>query len=159
MLPLRIVEMSKRFKIAAMGAVFISLTWAATGFPEPQQRPALIRDTDTAEGKEEAEAEKPKEYNPLLATQNLNVGNFYYKKKNYQAAIQRYLEAIAYQPGFVAAYEALVRTYDKEGTPSKTIQVLKDFISKNPDSPKARDFRARLAKLEKPDPGTDQPPR
>jgi tetratricopeptide (TPR) repeat protein len=113
------------------------------------RKPALIRDTDAAEGKEAASAEVPKEPNPQLYEQNLNIGNFYYKKKNYAAAIRRYLDAVEYQPDSARAYDALARAYEKNDQAEKAIAALKEFIEKNPDSPKLADFKTRLAKLEK----------
>ncbi len=111
------------------------------------RKPALIRDTDAAEGT--ADVPAAKEPNPLLSEQNLNVGNYYFKKKNYPAAISRYLEAIEYQPDSVRAYDALTRAYEKDNQTDKAIAAYKQFIEKNPDSPKTPDFRARLARLEK----------
>jgi tetratricopeptide (TPR) repeat protein len=116
----------------------------------PQKPPALIRDTDTAEGKTETEATATKkEHDPVLAEQNINIGNFYFKKRNYDAAIQRYLDAIEYQPDSVRAYEALTRAYEKKGDTAKAISAYKEFIEHNPDSPKSPEFRIRVAKLEK----------
>jgi len=112
------------------------------------RKPALIRDTDTAEGKDDSAA-APKEPNPQLSEQNLNIGNFYYKKKNYTAAIRRYLDAIEYQPDSARAYDALVRAYEKNDQAEKAIAALKEFIEKNPNSPKLTDFKTRLARLEK----------
>jgi outer membrane protein assembly factor BamD (BamD/ComL family) len=112
-------------------------------------KPALIRDTDAAEGKDADSAEAPKEPNPLLSEQNFNIGNFYYKKKNYSAAIRRYLDAIEYQPGSARACDALARAYEKNDQAEKAIAALKEFIEKNPNSPKLTDFKTRLAKLEK----------
>jgi tetratricopeptide (TPR) repeat protein len=113
------------------------------------RRPELIRDTDTAEEKDAADTAVAKEPNPLLSEQNLNIGNFYYKKKNYTAAIRRYLEAIDYQPNSVRAYDALARAYEKNDQAEKAIAAYKEFIKKNPDSPKLPDVRMKLAKLEK----------
>src|SRR5881296_2291645 len=79
----------------------------ATFAQSRSKRPELIRDTGTAEGKDEAEASKEKAYNPLAAEQSIKVGDFYFRKKNYGAAIQRYLEAVQYQPNLVRAHEAL----------------------------------------------------
>jgi tetratricopeptide (TPR) repeat protein len=122
---------------------------------QSQRRPALIRDTDVAEQKEEETgAEIPKEYNPQLASQNLKVGNYYFRQKNYDAAIQRYLEAIGFQPGLADAYEALARTYEKNGSLSKAIQVFKEFIQKNPESPKVAEFREQAERLEKRQPSS-----
>jgi pentatricopeptide repeat protein len=117
---------------------------------QPQRPPKLIIDTDVAEGKEEeANVEQPKEYNPLLASQNLKVGNYYFKKRNYDAAIQRYLDAIGFQPNLSDAYTALARAYEKNGNLSKAIRVFKEFVQKNPDSPKVAEFQTQAEKLEK----------
>jgi hypothetical protein len=69
-------------------SIFFSLLLFFAVFPclaQPQvsRKPALIRDTDVAEGKEDAKEIKVKEQNPALAEQNLKIGNFYYKQKNY----------------------------------------------------------------------------
>src|SRR5262245_28201128 len=100
------------------------------------RRPALIRDTDKAEGKDEVEVSKEKTYNPLEAERSFRVGDFYLKKKNYTAAIQRYLEAIEYQPNLIKAYEALARAYEKSGKTDKALSIYRDLIQKNPDHPK-----------------------
>ncbi len=114
------------------------------------QKPGLIRDTDAAEGKDEPEAvEPPKEYDPTMAKKIVKIGDFYLKRKNYAAAIQRYLEALQYQPNRTEAFEALGRAYEKQGDTAKAAEIYRDFINKNPDSPKTPEFRAKLAKLEK----------
>ncbi len=145
-------EALKRFNVMVIALVFLltSLTLPAFSQSHNSRRPELIRDTDAAEEEETAaDATKPKEQNPMLAEQNVNIGDFYLKKKNYDAAIQRYLEAIEYQPNLIRAYEALARAYEKKGEPAKAINTYKDFIQKNPDSAKSAAFRTRLAKLEK----------
>jgi tetratricopeptide (TPR) repeat protein len=119
------------------------------GSQTPSSRPGLIRDTEVAEGKEELELKKPKEYNPLLAQNNLNIGNFYLKKKNYVAAIQRFLEAIEYQPNLTAAHDALARAYERNGEIVKAANVYRDFIRQYPESPKVAEFKSKLTKLEK----------
>jgi tetratricopeptide (TPR) repeat protein len=136
-----------------LGLVLATTISAWNGSAAPQtrpSRPALIRDTDKAEGKEEAEPAKPKSYNPLEAERNFRVGDFYFKKKNYAAAVQRYLEALDYQPNLVKAYDALGRAYEKSGNAEKAKEVYRDYIRKNPDSSKVPEFQSRLARLENP---------
>ncbi len=142
---------AKRALLCLAGLVVFLPPLSLESFPQsgPSRKPALIRDTAAAEEKEEAEAEPTKEYNPMLAEQNISIGNFYLKRKNYGAAIQRFISALEYQPDSVPAWEALARTYEKSGDRAKAIQTYRDFIEKNPDSPKSAQFRARLAKLEK----------
>ncbi|MBZ5494780.1 MAG: tetratricopeptide repeat protein [Acidobacteriia bacterium] len=115
----------------------------------PKKPPAIIRDTGVAEGKTDAETAVKKEYNPLLAAENLEKGKFYFKRGNYDAAIQRYLDALEYQPNLVAAYDALGRAYEKKGDKSRALAIYKDFLKKYPESPSAADFKSRCARLEK----------
>ncbi len=118
----------------------------------PQSRPdkpALIRDTDLAEGKEQAEEDKPKPYDPLLAEKNFKIGEYYFKRKNYSAAIQRFLEAIEYHPGRIESYEALGKAYEKNDQDEKALEVYRDFLRKYPDSPKASSFEKKISKLDK----------
>ena len=129
--------------------VIPGFAFAAPARESTQKPPVLIRDTGVAEGKEGAETVKKKELSPLLAAENLKVGDFYLKKKNYPAAIQRYLDAIEYQPNLVAAYDALGRAYEKSGAYAKALGVYQDFLKKYPESPKAPDFKSRSAQLEK----------
>jgi len=131
-----------------LGLTFVSLALAPVGRAQAR-RPALIRDTDKAEGKEDAEVSKEKTYNPLEAERSFRVGDFYLKKKNYTAAIQRYLEAIEYQPNLMKAYEALARAYEKSGKTDKALSIYRDLIQKNPDHPKVPEFQSRVARLEK----------
>ncbi len=126
--------------------------FASAGFIQQtptKKPPGLIRDTGVAEGKSEAEAVIKKEYNPLLAQKNLEIGKDYFKKGNYNAAISRFQDAIEYQPSLVAAYDALGRAYEKKGDKVKAAAVYRDFLTKYPDSSKASDFKSRASRLEK----------
>lgn len=128
-----------------LGALISAASWAQSR----PNRPALIRDTDKADGKEEAEARKEKPYNPLEAERSVRVGDFYFKRKNYSGAIQRYLEALQYQPNLIKAYEALGKAYEKNGSSDKALEVYRDFIQKYPSSPKVPDFQSRINRLER----------
>ncbi len=135
--------------IACICIFFCWLNSPAALRSQSAPKPELIRDTDIAERKESVADSTPKERNPLLAEKNIDIGNFYFKKKNYAAAIQRYLDAIEYHPGSLRAYEALARAYEKNDEIPKAIEACRDFILKNPDSPKAAEFRSKLIELEK----------
>jgi len=138
------------FCAAFAAGALLSTVLSAGAQSGPGKRPELIRDTDAAEGKADvSDAPAKKDPNPVLAERNISIGNFYYKKKNYQAAIQRYLEAIEYQPDSYQAYDALTRAYEKTGEIEKAERAYKEFIGKNPDSPKSPEFRIRLAKIGK----------
>jgi tetratricopeptide (TPR) repeat protein len=131
-------------RISAIVALFLLFQGHSFAAQRP---PALIRDTGVANA-----AEAPPEVkgpDPILCEKNINIGDYYYKQKNYPAAIRRYLDAIDYQADSVRAYDALARAYQKNGQPAKAMSAYKQFIEKNPDSPKIDEFRAKLAKLGK----------
>jgi outer membrane protein assembly factor BamD (BamD/ComL family) len=125
---------------------FVTLPSAAGA--QESRKPRLIRDTATAEGREDAEEKEPKEFNPLLSKKSVEIGNFYFKRKNYNAAIQRYIEALEYEPGSIKAYEALARAYEKNDEIDKAMDTYEEFIEKYPDSPKISDFRSKLSDLQ-----------
>jgi tetratricopeptide (TPR) repeat protein len=113
------------------------------------RKPALIRDTGEEDDDKATKAPEPKELNPVLAEQNVKIGDFYFKKRNYLAAINRYLLALEYQPDSIPACEALGRAYEKNGDISKAADLYTKFAEKNPDSPKSSKFRDKAAKLQK----------
>jgi tetratricopeptide (TPR) repeat protein len=141
-------------KIFRISFICMALFLESPAFPASAQSkkapmPELIRDTDVAEGKDASEEPKPKEQDPKLAKLSISIGNFYLKQKNYDAAIERYLEAIEYQPSSIRAYEALAQVYEKKGEIAKAIGAYKTFLEKNPNSPGAAEFGIRIARLEK----------
>ncbi len=91
-------------------SIFISC-----GFALAQTKPAPSPATQTATQEQEPPEEdpdlKPKEYsfNPLEAAQSVTAGNFYYKKGNYRAAHNRYLEATKWDQ---TSGEALLRLHE-----------------------------------------------
>ena len=136
----------------------LSLLLLAPAFPlraasgaQQSPRPELIRDTGVAEGaEEEAAEEEPPEPDPARAEKILDIGNYYFKQKNYAAAIERYLEALRYQQDSVPARDALARAYEKSGQRSRAIDALKTLIEKDPDARKVAQHRRKLQRLEKP---------
>jgi tetratricopeptide (TPR) repeat protein len=122
-----------------------SLPLAAQG--RAAQKPGLIRDTGVAEAAETTPEVKGPD--PLRCKQNISVGDFYYKQKNYPAAIRRYLDAIEYLSNSAPAFEALARAYEKNKQPAEAIAAYQKFIKENPDAPESSDFRAKLHRLEK----------
>ncbi len=117
------------------------------GLSYAAQKPGLIRDTGVADAVETApEAKVP---DPILCEKNISIGDFYFKQKNYAAAIRRYLDAIEYQADSARAHDALARAYQKNDQAAKAIAVYRQFIEKNPDSPNIAEFRTKLARLEK----------
>ena len=143
---MKTIYLRRAVLVCIAGGVLLSAAVLAQNVPQPARKPVLIRDTDIAEGKE-PEPEPAKEPDPAKSKKNLGIGNDYFKRRNYSAAISRYIEAIAWQENSIPAHEALARAYEKNGELTKSIQTLEAVIEKNPDSPKNKEFQAKIASL------------
>ncbi|MBN2319706.1 MAG: hypothetical protein JXR49_11540 [Acidobacteria bacterium] len=141
-------------------------------------KPVIVRDTDIAEGIDEEKERAPKVRNPDEAKKNIDIGNFYYKRKNYVGAILRYLTAIEYQPdsdkaykSLVKAHESIVRAYasidrtpeslgkaeEKHGRIAVAIDAFTDFLSVYPDWIKSDELKNMITKLEETSSRLDNP--
>ncbi|MCL2877749.1 MAG: tetratricopeptide repeat protein [Acidobacteria bacterium] len=139
----------RRFAIICIaGFLLFSATGEAQDAPRAARKPVLIRDTDIAEDRE-PEPEPVREPDPAQSKKNLGIGDTYFKRRNYVAAISRYIEAIAWLENSIPAHEALARAYEKNGEYTKAIQTLENVIEKNPDSPKNKEFQAKIVNLRK----------
>jgi len=91
-------------------------------------------------------------YNPMKAMKDVEVGDFYFKRENYNAAISRYREALEYKPHDAEATfklaEALNKTEDFSGAKENYEAYLKIL----PYGPYAKKAKEALAKLK------DKPP-
>ena len=132
--------------VCIAGFLLFSIEIHAQKIPKTARKPTLIQDTDIAEGKD-PEPEPAREPNPVRSKENLNIGNTYFRRQNYSAAISRYIEAIAWQENSIPAHEALARAYEKNGEIDKAIQTLEAVIEKNPNSPQNKGFHAKIVSL------------
>jgi tetratricopeptide (TPR) repeat protein len=91
---------------------------------------------------------KPKEYsfNPLEASRNITAGNFYFKKGNYRAASNRYLEASKWDP---TSQEALLRLAEADEKLHNIAGAREAYTKYLTLDPPAKDADAVKKKLEK----------
>ena len=130
------------------GALLLPVSVPAQDASKTAKKPVLIIDTNIAEGKN-LESEQIREPDAAKSKENLDIGNMYLKRRNYAAAISRFVEAIAWQENSIPSHEALARAYEKNGDITKSMQTLEAVIEKNPDSPKNKGFQSRIDALRK----------
>ena len=86
-------------------------------------------------------------YSPMQAMKDVEVGDFYYNRENYVAAISRYREALVYKPHDAEATyklaEALYKTEDYAGAKEN----YEDYLKILPNGPHAKKSREALEKL------------
>ena len=87
-------------------------------------------------------------WNPHKAQKDIEVGEFYLKRKNYRAAEDRFREALLYKPGDAIATYRLAETLDAQGQNAEAIKSYQQYL-KIPSSGKyAPEAKKALARLE-----------
>ena len=96
---------------------------------------------------EEDESIKPKEYsfNPLEAEKNLKIGNYYFKKGNYKAALGRFREASHWNPNYAEAYLRLGESEEKLKDKAAAAEAYAKFLELAPDAKEAESVKRKLA--------------
>jgi tetratricopeptide (TPR) repeat protein len=100
---------------------------------------------------EEDEAQKPKEYsfNPLQAEKEMRIGNFYFHKKSYRAAAQRFREATRWNGNLAEAYFRLGEAEEKQKDLKAAREAYEKFLELAADDKRSPDIRKKVGKLSK----------
>ena len=113
-----------------------------------------LRSTRPPEPPEEDESLAPKVYalNPVQAKKEIMAGDYYFKKPNYSAAANRYLEATRWDPGSAEAFLKLGEAREKLRQYGRAREAYLKYIELAED-PKEKDaIRKKMDKL--PDAGS-----
>jgi Flp pilus assembly protein TadD len=96
---------------------------------------------------EEDESIAPKEYsfNPLEAEHDLQIGNYYFKKGNYKAALNRFREATRWNPTNAEAFLRLGDSEEKLKDKQAARQAYAKYLELAPDGKEAEAIKKKLA--------------
>jgi tetratricopeptide (TPR) repeat protein len=86
-------------------------------------------------------------WNPLKASRDVEVGDYYFKRKNYRAALERYKEALYYKDNDAIATYRLAVCQEKVGNKAEARKDFEQYLKILPEGPMAKDARASLEKL------------
>jgi tetratricopeptide (TPR) repeat protein len=86
-------------------------------------------------------------WDPHKAAKDVEVGDFYYKRKNYRAALERYKEALIYKPNDALATYRLAECQDRTGDGSEAVMHYQDYLKILPHGPFALDAQKALERL------------
>src|SRR5207248_1116779 len=97
---------------------------------------------------EEDESLKPKEYtfNPLQASKEVTIGNYYFKKGNYRAAAKRFTEATHWNASMAEAYLRLGEAQEKLKDEEAARAAYAKYVELAPDAKNADSIRKKLAR-------------
>jgi tetratricopeptide (TPR) repeat protein len=88
-------------------------------------------------------------WDPHKAAKDVEVGDFYFKRKNYRAAEDRYRDALLYKPNDVFAMFGLGRTLEKLGEFDEARANYEGYLKILPQGPLAPEVRKALERLDK----------
>jgi tetratricopeptide (TPR) repeat protein len=88
-------------------------------------------------------------WNPMKALKNVEVGDYYFKRKNYKAALDRYKEALYYKDNDAIASFRLAVCQERLGDKSEARKYYQQYLKILPEGLFAKEAHAALAKLEK----------
>jgi tetratricopeptide (TPR) repeat protein len=117
---------------AAIAALLLAAA-CAFGFAQKAQEPAPAQPA----------------FDPLRAEKDLEVGRYYMKKGDVDAAIDRFQDATQARPNLAEAYLLLADAQEKKGLKTKAIASYQRYLDILPHADNANKIRARIAKLRK----------
>jgi tetratricopeptide (TPR) repeat protein len=88
-------------------------------------------------------------WNPMKALKDIEVGNYYFNRKNYKAALDRYKEALYYKDGDAVASYRLAVCQEKLGDKEEAKKYYAQYLKVLPEGPLAKDAQASLDRLAK----------
>ncbi len=106
-----------------------------------------------AAGDAEADADASSEvqefhpWNPHKALKDIEVGDFYFKRKNYRAALDRYQEALVYKPDDAMANYRLGQCLEKMDKPDEARTHYEAYLKILPHGPLSEEAQKALDKL------------
>ncbi len=86
-------------------------------------------------------------FDPYRAEKAIEIGTYYMKKGNYDAAIERFEEAARSKPNFARPYVLMGKAYEKKGEKAEAMKAYRKYLEILPSAEDAGKVRARIQKL------------
>ncbi len=104
--------------------------------------PAIRSQTkEPQEPQQPQESEDENTFDPVRAAKDMQVGDFYFRRGNYDAAIMRYKDAAQHRPNFAIPYLRIAKAYEKKKDLKSAIEAYQKYLQilpKGKDAPYAR---------------------
>ncbi|HXR09627.1 MAG TPA: hypothetical protein VN792_02565 [Candidatus Acidoferrales bacterium] len=87
-------------------------------------------------------------FDPLRANKSLEVGSFYMKRGNYDAAIDRFTDATQFEPGLARSYSLLGEAYEHKGDVDNALVAYRKYLQLLHNGPDRDKVQKHIEKLE-----------
>lgn len=126
-------------------ALAIFLASASRSLPAQQINPTVPPPPPPPE---EPAAPAPPAFDPFHAEMSIEVGTFYFRRGDYDAAIDRFAEAAVYQPALAKPWKLMGEAYEKKRSYPKAAECYKKYLEILPRAPDAAKVKKRISELE-----------
>jgi tetratricopeptide (TPR) repeat protein len=110
---------------------------------------AAVADLEAEDNPENSDVQEVHPWNPMKALKDVEVGDYYFKRKNYRAALDRYKEALFYKDNDAIASFRLAQCQEKVGDRSEAKKYYEQYLKILPEGEFAKEARTSLDRLEK----------
>ena len=108
-----------------------------------------VADLDVPENIDVSGVQEFHPWNPMKALKDIEVGDFYFKRKNYRAALDRYKEALYYKDNDAEASFRTAQCQEKLGAKEEARKYYAQYLKILPEGPFAKEAQASLDRLAK----------
>jgi tetratricopeptide (TPR) repeat protein len=98
-------------------------------------------------------------WNPHKAVKDIEVGDFYFKRKNYRAALDRYREALYWKNNDAVANFRMAQCLEKINQPEEARAHYQEYLKILPEGPLSKEAKKALAELKGPEEKTQAQPK
>jgi len=151
--------MARKSVRAWMLALACVMLWAATAFPAPSaQEPessSKPADTPPKKSKPDKKSDRASQnapdqpaWDPLRAEKDLEVGQYYMRKGDVDAAIDRFQDAITAKPGYAIPFRYLGEAQEKKKLRKQALRSYSRYLELVPHADDAAKIRKRVEKLQ-----------
>lgn len=116
---------------------------APPGTPPPKPAPKPNKDSAT-----QSASDQPT-WDPLRAEKDLEVGQYYMKKGDVDAAIDRFQDAILAKPGYAIPFRFLADAQEKKGLRKQAIKSYQRYLDLYPHAEDGDKVKKKIEKLRK----------
>jgi tetratricopeptide (TPR) repeat protein len=110
----------------------------------PQSSEILV---DEGSGSGNSDVAEFHPWNPHKAAKDIEVGDFYFKRKNYRAAADRYREALSYKDNDAVATFRLAECLEKLDQPDEARKAYESYLKILPHGPQAEEAQKAIDRL------------
>lgn len=146
---MNIRSISRILPALVLATIFL---WAGLSRAQDTQPPAPPPDTSKPKPKPNTDtavnsAPDQPQWNPQRAQKDIEVGKYYMKRGDIDAAIDRFEDATVAKPGYALPFLYLGEAYEKKGKKKPAVKAYQRYLDLYPHAEDAEKIRKKIEKL------------